>query len=146
MAVPMPPSPPDYDKIIEEELVRIRDYSWIQNNRKRIELEKENPLYKNPAHNNAMVESFEASVKSRLLTAKESYFYELDDYQRKLQQYLKKIEEELSEKQKMAEETKNEFETAKKFYDDFQSLVHEKFKYIHTTVSKVLDSQKEESE
>lgn len=143
MAIPMPPSPPDYDKIIEDELAKIREYSWIKDKRKRMELEKNNPLYKNPAYNNAMVEFFEASTKSKLLTAKESYFYELNDYQRKLNLHLQKIEEQLTQKRKMLQETKNEYETAKNFYDNFQSIVHEKFHYIHKTVSKILDSKKE---
>lgn len=36
----LPPTPPDYDRIINEELARIRDYSYIKDPAKRSEMEK----------------------------------------------------------------------------------------------------------
>lgn len=146
MAILKPPTPPDYEKIIVEELVKIRDYSWVKNSKKRVKLERKNPIYKNPAYNNAMVETFAANAESRLLAAKENYFYELDAYKGRLEKRLQEIEVELDDKRKKAVEVRKEFATAKEFYDGFQNLVHKKFQYIYETVKQLLNSDKEEEE
>lgn len=146
MILYIPPTPPNYDKIIEEELEKIRDYSWMQDSKERALLHKENPLYKNPAYNNAVVESFEASVKARLLAAKDDYIRELNDYNNKLKQLLSDTDSEISRNKKEAVAIEEDFETVKHFYDDFQGLVRNKFKYIYNLVKQVLNSDQNQED
>lgn len=137
---------PDYDKIIREELAKIRDYSLVENEKVRLKLERNNPIYKNPAHNNAEVEAFEAAVNSRLLNEKEIYFSKLDEYKRKLEERRDEIDKLLKEKEKEVVEKKEEFNLAKKFYDNFQNLINSKFSFIHNEVKEILRSQNSKSE
>lgn len=137
----LPPTSPDYDRIINEELARIRDYSYIKDPAKRSEMEKNNPLYKNPIHNNAEIESFEIAVQSRMLSEKLNYITALDEYKNHLEEQKAELEEQITQKKKEISDKKVDFSLTKKFYDDFQKLVNSKYHFIQTAVDNIFRSK-----
>lgn len=141
----LPPTPPDFDRIINEELAKIRDYSYIQDSHTRTELEKTNPLYKNTIHNNAEIESFETAVQARLLVEKENYLYHLEEYKRKLEAQKADIEEKIEKKKKELSQKENDFNLAKKFYEDFQKLVNSKIHLIQQTAKEIITQKDKEN-
>lgn len=135
------PIPPNYDKIINDELIKIREYSFIPDKRTRNKLEKNNPLYNNPAHNNAEIEAFEAAVNSRLLIEKEKYYLELDEYKKFLLEKKEELNKEINNIDIEIEEKRQDFNLAKGFYDNFQSLVNSKFAFINKAVKELFSSK-----
>lgn len=142
MNMPLPPKPPDYDKIIEEELAKIGGLSLKQEQNKKIDNQWYLTPYKNPAYNDALVEAFEAIVQSKLDDACKKYTRELELYEANLKKYKCLLEEKITQKKAQHDITITDFETAKEFYDKFHLLVNKKFNYIYNTFLKLLDNEK----
>jgi hypothetical protein len=85
--MPIPPSVPDYDEVIADELARIGDFSWIKDKKERKKREKESTPFRNLGYNDAEVEAFEATILSKLKSLYEDYDMELDQYKIDLERY-----------------------------------------------------------
>lgn len=141
---PQRPVSPDYDKIIQEELEKIGDFSWRKNPKERKKLQREWVPYKNPVHNAAKVDSFSATVLLKIEEAYTHYLSELDEYEIALNQYCEELQKTVEEKEKKLEETKTEFATVKTFYNNFQDLVNRKFQYISKIIKKYFNIESSE--
>lgn len=79
--LPTKPTPPNYDKIIEEELSKIDDSTLAHKLRFRFLRKGFFSPYKNPAYNDARVKAFEAAVVARMTAEYNNYCLELDNYE-----------------------------------------------------------------
>lgn len=145
--MPLAPIKPNYEEIINVELRKFEEKTVISLNQKEkmtIKIRNVVSPYVNPAYNAAIVEAFETSVQSRIKASYFQYLKELDEYEIQLRQYLDELSKIKTKHKKQIELLRIDFDTVKKFYDNFQELTKSKFSFISEVVKSVLTKDKSE--
>ena len=134
--MPQCPREPDYEKIIREELSKIGAHS------KRITFFKNNSaILKNPAYNDALVESFVTTTFARINQEKLQYLQDMEKYETELTEYKKLLEKQKKENDILIAQELVDFNSVKTFYENFRTLSKAKFKFISDMAEKLLDNK-----
>ena len=144
--LPTKPTPPNYDKIIEEELSKIDDSTLSHKLRSRFLRKGFYSPYKNPAYNDARVEAFEASVVARMTAEYNNYCLELNAYEIKLREFVSQIDSQIKQSENQIVDWRSEFNLAQTFYNNFQDLVSKKMGFITDVIKGILKIKESEEE
>lgn len=145
MDKPKAPIEPNYEQIIQNSLNTFNANNKIAQN-KIISAANSTNFYMNPAYNEAIVEAFEASVQPKIKSAYYQYIRELDEYHEQLEIYKGTLAEEKNNLEEKTKLLRIDFDTAKMFYDNFQSLVKSKYNFISNYIKSALAKGKEKSD